>query len=83
MKGVTLSEPYAKALHNTQIRELRPKTANSALRVFYRFDPKRNAVVICGGDKKGQHEKDFYKTQIRRAEALYQRYLEENADDDA
>ena len=45
-------------------------------RAFYVFDPLRQAVVLCAGDKTG-NEKRFYKEMIPVAEAIYTRYLEE------
>lgn len=41
---------------------------------FYIFDPKRQAVMLCGGDKTG--DKRFYKRMIPIAESIYKRYLD-------
>lgn len=38
------------------------------------FDPLRQAVMLCGGDKAGH--KRFYETLIPLAESIYQRYLQ-------
>lgn len=45
------------------------------LRVFYAFDPSRNAVLLLGGDKTG--DKRFYKTMVPLAEKIWVQYLKE------
>lgn len=47
------------------------------IRVFYAFDPKRQAVLLLGADKTGR--KRFYEEMIKRAEALWEEYLQEKA----
>ncbi len=44
------------------------------LRVFYTFDPKRNAILLIGGNKTGQ-QKRFYKKMITKADSLYDEQL--------
>jgi hypothetical protein len=41
--------------------------------VFYAFSPRRNALLILGGDKAGDNR--FYRRMIARAEALWAAYL--------
>jgi hypothetical protein len=55
------------------MRELRIRHAGTAMRVLYVFDPDREAVLILGGDKKGDDR--FYERMIPKAEALYAKYL--------
>ena len=43
------------------------------VRVFYAFDPWRQAVLLIGGEKTGQDR--FYEDMIRRAEKTWTRYL--------
>ena len=40
------------------------------------FDPRREAILLVGGDKSGQWAK-WYRTAIPEAERLYEEYLEE------
>ena len=47
--------------------------ADEPLRVFYAFDPKRQAVLILGGDKTGDDR--FYETMIPRCERIWKEYL--------
>jgi hypothetical protein len=42
--------------------------------VFYAFDPRRNAVLLIGGNKSGK-DKRFYKAMIPKADALYDEHL--------
>jgi hypothetical protein len=44
-------------------------------RVFYSFDPERQAVLLLGGDKTGKAR--FYEEYVPRAEALWEQYLVE------
>ena len=57
------------------MRELRVQSGGKPLRVFYVFDPKRQAVLLLGGDKTG--DKRFYESMIPKAERIYADYLKE------
>lgn len=58
------------------MKELRPRGAAKNCRVLFIFDPRRQAVLLVGGDKTGQWAK-WYRTAIPEAERLYEDYLEE------
>jgi hypothetical protein len=74
-KGVALPFPYSSAIAGSRIalRELRVQ--GKALRVFYAFDPVRQAVLLIGGDKSG--DKKFYERMIALAERIWAEYLKE------
>jgi hypothetical protein len=74
-RGTLLGFPYSSALKGTTIalRELRVQSSGHPLRVLYVFDPKRQAVLLLGGDKTGDER--FYETMIPKAEAAYEAYL--------
>jgi hypothetical protein len=73
-RGTQLGFPYSSQIKGSRrIRELR--IPRDAIRVFYAFDPRRNAVLLLGAAKKG-NEKLFYKTCVRKAEQIYRRYVE-------
>jgi len=76
-KGVALGFPHSSAIKGSRIalRELRVQSAGRPLRVFYAFDPSRNAVLLVGGDKTGNEQ--FYDQYIARAERIWRDYLEE------
>lgn len=48
-------------------------------RIFYAFDPRRQAVLLIGGDKTGVSDKRFYAQMIPLAERIWQEYLDENS----
>lgn len=75
--GVRLGFPHSSAIKGSRyaLRELRPQSGKSPLRPFYAFDPRRQAVLLIGGDKSG--DKGFYDRMIPRAEAVWEEYLAE------
>lgn len=76
-KGPLLSRPYADTLEGskvTNMKELRVQSKGKPLRAFFAFDPKRQAVILCAGNKAG--DKRFYINMIAIAEAEYQKHLD-------
>ena len=73
--GVTLGAPHSSALRGSRfpLRELRPRSGGSPLRVLYAFDPHRNAVILLGGNK--ATDPRFYRRAIARAETLWAAHL--------
>jgi hypothetical protein len=59
------------------LRELRIQSQGRPLRVFYAFDPARQAVVLIGGDKTGDGR--FYERMVPVAERIWKEYLDETA----
>jgi len=76
MKGVTLGEPHSSALRGSRfpLRELRPKGGASPLQVIYAFAPRREALVLLGGNKAS--EASSYRRAIARGEASWLGHLE-------
>lgn len=84
-EGPHLGRPYADTLKGTEIgnlKELRVQSNGRPFRAFFVFDPERNAIVLCAGNKKGQDEKRFYKTMIATATRKYTAYLANGGDDE-
>ena len=76
--GPTLGRPVVdrvqgSAFHN--MKELRC-SSDGALRVLFVFDPRREAILLLGGDKSGSWN-DWYEWAILRADELYTEYLRE------
>lgn len=77
-EGPQLSRPYADTLYGsvlTHLKELRIQSKGKPLRAFFAFDPERQAIVLCAGDKSG--DKRFYKKMIPIAESEYERHLKQ------
>jgi hypothetical protein len=76
--GTSLGYPVSSAIKGSSIalRELRATADKSELRVFYAFDPARDAVLIVGGDK--TNDKRFYTRMIAIAEKEWSEYLADN-----
>lgn len=77
--GLALGHPYSSAIGGSAIalRELRIQAGGRPLRVFYAFDPARQAVLLIGGDKTGDNR--FYETMLPKAERIWKEYLDETA----
>jgi len=57
------------------MRELRVQVQGRPLRVLYAFNPKRNAILLVGGDKTGDNR--WYEVHVPIADRLYDEHLEE------
>lgn len=44
-------------------------------RYNFAFDPLKRGILLCGDDKMGVSERNFYKQLIERADRLYERHL--------
>jgi hypothetical protein len=77
--GVGLGFPRSSAIEGAKfaLRELRIQSMGRPLRVFYAFDPKRQAVLLIGGDKTGDNR--FYERMIPLSERIWKEYLDETA----
>lgn len=74
-RGPALPRPLADRVKESRyhhMKELRPPRGNN--RVLFAFDPNRRAVILLGGDKTGQWNK-WYRTNIPRADRLYEGHL--------
>lgn len=76
-RGLSLGDPYTSQIKGTKhpLRELKVQVAGHPIRIFYAFDPQRQAVLLIGGDKTGQPR--FYEIMVPRAEKLWVEYLTE------
>jgi hypothetical protein len=76
-KGVALGHPQSSAIKGSRyaLRELRVQAQGRPLRVFYAFDPRRDAVLLIGGDKTGDER--FYDRLVPIAERIWDEYLAE------
>ena len=77
-QGPSLEYPHSSGIVNSRhehMRELRVQIGGHPFRAFYAFDPRRNAILLIGGDKTGDTR--FYDRMIPMADDLYDTHLEE------
>lgn len=75
--GPALGRPRVDTLEGSSIKnmkELRIQYKGEPWRILFAFDPKRQAILLLGGNKTGN--KRWYKENISIAERRYQNYLE-------
>lgn len=74
--GPRLSRPYAdtvKGSSHKNMKELRIQYAGRPVRAFFAFDPVRQAIVLCAGDKSS--DKGFYERLISIADDEFTSHL--------
>jgi hypothetical protein len=76
--GPRLPFPHSSGVNGSKhghMRELRVQSAGKPIRIFYAFDPRRQAILLIGGDKTGDGR--FYERMVPVADRLYDIYLDE------
>ncbi|WP_455814196.1 type II toxin-antitoxin system RelE/ParE family toxin [Pseudomonas graminis] len=74
--GPTLSRPYVDTVKGSKyknMKELRIQYSGLPVRAFFAFDPQRQAIVLCAGNK--SNDKRFYDTMIRIADEEFTAHL--------
>ncbi|MCI5123169.1 MAG: hypothetical protein D3925_01505 [Candidatus Electrothrix sp. AR5] len=77
--GPQLGRPHVdqiKGSRYSNMKELRTKASSKVYRSLFAFDPDRQAVILCGGDKKGKNQEKFYKRLIAEADRIFADHLE-------
>ncbi len=77
--GPQLTRPHSDTLNGSSypnMKELRIQSKGNPLRAFYAFDPERNAILLCAGNKKGKKEKNFYQEMISLADKIFEAHLD-------
>jgi hypothetical protein len=74
-QGPGLGRPTVDTLVGSKIPNLKELRAGS-IRVLFVFDPRRNAILLVGGDKRGRWSR-WYDEAIPVAEHIYARHVEE------
>ena len=75
-RGPLLSRPYVDTLQGSafpNMKELRVQFRGDPWRILFVFDSKRAAVLLVGGNKRG--DRRWYKTQIPIADERFRRHL--------
>ena len=77
-RGPSLGRPAVERIQGSRhhnMKELRA-SEGGALRVLFMFDPRRQVILLLGGDKTGRWS-DWYDWAIPAADELYDEYLDE------
>lgn len=80
--GPGLSRPHVDTVEGSKhsnMKELRTQSSGNPLRTFFAFDPRRKAILLIGGDKKGNDR--FYNVMIPKADKIYDEHLKEIEDE--
>lgn len=78
--GPRLGRPRVDTLNGSRhknMKELRFDADNGVWRFAFAFDPKRAAIVLCGGDKSGGSERRFYRQLIAKADGRFDAHIAE------
>lgn len=76
--GPQLGRPRVDTLkgsRHSNMKELRFDWKGEVWRVAFAFDPKRQAILLAGGDKGGADQKRFYKRLVATADSRFDGYL--------
>ena len=76
-QGPGLGRPLVDRISGSKyhhMKELRPITAHSRVRILFCFDPQREAILLVAGDKTGQWH-SWYERRIPVADDRYEEYL--------
>ena len=77
-RGPALDYHYSSGIRQSRyshLRELRIQHEGCPYRVLYAFDPRRTAILLIGGTKKGDDR--WYEVNVPLAEKLYASHLEQ------
>ncbi|HUO72286.1 MAG TPA: type II toxin-antitoxin system RelE/ParE family toxin [Solirubrobacteraceae bacterium] len=74
-RGPGLGRPFVDSIKGSRHHHMKEvRSVGGHLRALVAFDPRRQAIVLVGGDKTGNW-KGWYARNIARADALYDRHL--------
>jgi len=77
-RGPSLGRPAVERIRSSRhhnLKELR-SSEGGALRVLFMFDPRRQVILLLGGDKSGRWN-EWYEWAVPAADELYDVYLDE------
>jgi len=77
-KGPHLNYPLSSGIESSRhahMRELRVQYAGDPYRVLYAFDPRRTAILLIGGNKRGSDR--WYEEHVPNADKLYDKHIKD------
>ena len=77
-QGPSLGRPVVDRITSSSFHNMKELRCSSdgALRVLFAFDPRREAILLLGGDKAGNWDA-WYREAVPEGDRLYAEYLEE------
>jgi hypothetical protein len=75
-RGPNLGRPYVDTVEGsayTNMKELRVQFRGDPWRILFAFDPRRAAILLVGGNKRG--DKRWYKKNLPIADERFRRHL--------
>ena len=72
-RGPSLGRPLVDRIEGSRHHNMKELRA-STLRALFAFDPKRRAIILLGGDKRGDWT-GWYERNVPIADDLYDQYL--------
>ncbi|WP_421361841.1 type II toxin-antitoxin system RelE/ParE family toxin [Agrobacterium rosae] len=79
-EGPFLGRPEVDTLNaskHANMKEIRVKHGRQVWRFVFAFDPRQNAIILCGADKQGINEARFYRQLIAKADERFDSWLKE------
>jgi hypothetical protein len=76
--GPQLGRPRVDTLNGSahaNMKEIRFDAADGVWRFAFAFDPNREAIILCGGDKSGLSTRRFYLPLIAKADERFTAHL--------
>jgi len=76
-RGPNLGRPYVDTVNGSRfsnMKELRVQIAGDPWRILFAFDPARSAILLVGGNKRGDNR--WYEVHVRIADERFQRHLD-------
>lgn len=77
-RGPNLGFPHSSGISGSKhshMRELRTQHSGKPYRTLYAFDPRRNAILLIGGNKTGDNR--WYEKHIVIADRVYDEHLQQ------
>jgi transcriptional regulator with XRE-family HTH domain len=75
--GPSLGRPHVDTLEGSKFKNMKELRfqLDGVWRFAFAFDPQRNAIVFCGGDKEDRNSKKFYRQLIETADRRFTAHI--------
>jgi hypothetical protein len=73
-RGPALGRPLADVVQQSRHQNMKELRPTSTIRILFAFDPKRTAILLIGGDKRGSWNR-WYDQMVPVADDLYDEHL--------